>query len=438
MHDNESPGLATKWGPIRLQEGIRASQMTAFFIAAVVIMMLITFVPQAQPLVLKELLHVPAAEQGSVTGLLGLVATIVGLLLPSLWGSLSDKAGRRMVFTVGFLIAAGGIVLYPLASGLLLLYAFRITFATGTTALNTMQGSLLGDYIDERDRGKANGIIASGSGLGAIVTVFLFLSLPRMFQEGGLAPKASILWTFRIVAGMGFLAACIVFLGLRKGRVSKDPGRIGFFRLVREGFLQARRDPLIALAYGTSFAATGAITVIGTFLSLWIVDYGTAHGMSGAEALSRGGMMIGVSQVMGLVTAPFAGILSDKLGKVKAVVVAALFTALSYGATLLVPNPLAPGFIVFAVFLGISQISGIVTSGALAAKQAPEEVRGAVMGLCQVFGALGAMLIAILGGRLFDLWLPQAPFAIAAVICAGVGLWGITAELRSGKGRARA
>jgi MFS family permease len=134
---------------------------------------------------------------------------------------------------------------------------------------------------------------------------------------------------------------------------------------------------------------------------------------------------MGITQIMGLVGAPLSGILADRIPRVLAVVLATGLTALAYGITMLVANPLSSVMIFVGLFLGLVQISGVVTGGALIAQQTPEAVRGSVMGFYGFCGALGIMLVSVLGGTLFDKWAAQGPFALVAVLCALVAVWGL-------------
>jgi len=414
-----------KWGPLRLLPGVRSRHMIVYLLGAVFTMMFSTFVPQAQPFILTEVLKIPAEQQGQLSGYLGLAQTIVSLIIPSIWGTLSDKTGRRVVYAIGFLLAASGIFLYPLAGTLIALFAFRMLFSAGSNAANTMSNTLLGDYVDKGDRGKAYGFVAMSGGIGALVTVFLLLRLPALFQNAGLPAVTAGRYAFWVVAAIGLGAMALVYSGLMGKSKRQAEEKRSALEIAREA-LRAPKDPGILLAYAANFAASGAVSALGTFFSLWLVTYGTTQaGLSAAQALAKAGMIIGISQVMGLVASPIFGVLSDKLGRIRAVVLAAGLTAVVFAATLLISNPLSGLMIVLGLFLGFVQISGVITAGALVAKQAPEAVRGAVMGFYGFCGALGIMLTFLLGGFLFDRWMYQGPFILVAGLCAVVAVWGL-------------
>jgi MFS family permease len=361
-----------------------------------------------------------------LSGYLGFAHTIVGLIMPGIWGTLSDRAGRRIVYALGFFISAIGIVIYPLAGSVVMLYLVRMLFASGTNASTTMNNALLGDYVDNKDRGKAYGMVAAAGGIGALLTVFLFLRLPSILQNAGLSTIAAARYTYWIVAAMGIIAMIIVGTGLI-GKIEKQgEEKRGALQIARDALQAAAKDPGISLAYGANFVASGAISVVGTFFTLWIVTYGiTQAGLTSAEALARAGMIIGISQMAGLIAAPVFGILADKIGRVRAVSLASGLTALVFASTLLISNPLSSIMILLGLFIGFVQISGIITGGALVAQQAPAAVRGSVMGFYGFCGALGIMLAFLLGGVLFDQWMYQGPFVLSAFLCAAVASWGL-------------
>jgi len=128
------------------------------------------------------------------------------------------------------------------------------------------------------------------------------------------------------------------------------------------------------------------------------------------------------------------GVLSDRLGGSRAVVLSTGLTFVVFAATLLISDPLSGLMIVLGVFLGFVQISSVITGGALIGKQAPEEVRGSVMGFYGFCGALGIMLTFLLGGWLFDRWLYQGPFVLVGVVSACVAVWGIFVHAKIGGG----
>lgn len=423
-----------KWGPVQLNSGVSPGNMFVYVFGFLFTMLFSTFVPQAQPYILTEILKIPASEQGVLSGYLGMAATIVGMIMPSIWGTLSDKTGRKLVYAVGFLLSALGMFLYPLAGSIIFLYLFRMIFAAGSNASNIMSNALLADYVDNKHRGMAFGMTSMAGGIGALLTVFVFLRLPSILTNNGISLELAGRYTYWIVAGIALVAMVLVFTGLMGKSKSQQEEKRTILQIAREALLAAKKDSGISLAYGINFVATGAVTVVGTFFTLWIVTYGTTQaGLTSAEALARGGMIMGISQMMGLVGSPVFGILADRISRVLAVTIAMALTAIIYLATLLITNPLSNNMIFLGLFIGFVQISGVITGGALIAQQAPTNVRGSVMGFYGFCGALGTMLAAVMGGFLFDHWIGQGPFVLSSALAFILAVWGVLVFVRNRK-----
>ena len=113
-----------------------------------------------------------------LSGNLAFVAEIVILVSIGGWGTLSDKIGRRVVFSAGFLIMAIALLLYPGVTTVPVLFLYRALFALGSSAATTMIATVVADYAINEDRGKASGLQGVGNGIGAMLTVFVVLQLP--------------------------------------------------------------------------------------------------------------------------------------------------------------------------------------------------------------------------------------------------------------------
>jgi MFS family permease len=183
----------------------------------------------------------------------------------------------------------------------------------------------------------------------------------------------------------------------------------------------------VALAYAAAFVSRGDFAVVGTFFTLWVTTYGTTEaGLSTAEALAAGGIVIGISQGVVLLTAPLFGVIADRINRVTSVLIALAISAVGYGSTILVDDPLGGMIYVSATLIGLGEISGLIASGVLIAQQAPRDIRGSVIGVFSFFGAVGVMAATGIGGQLFDNWRPQGPFVLFSVFSLLVLLWGLT------------
>ena len=414
-----------KFGPVRMMPNVTATNMVVYYISTITALMMFTFLPQVQPFILTELLAIPESEQGVISGNLALFAEIVILFSIGTWGTLSDKLGRKFVTAAGFLIMGVALYLYPNVTTLTQLFLFRGFFAIGSSSVTTMMATVIADYVINEDRGKAAGMQGIGNGIGAILTVFVALQLPKIFMDGGSSALQATQRTFWIVATVATFSAVLMAIGLQSRTKRQKEQKKGILEIAREGIVAAK-DPGVALAYMAAFVSRGDLAIVGTFFSLWIVTYGTAEaGMTTAEALARSGIIIGVSQMVSLLTAPIFGIMADRMNRVTAVIIAVSISAIGYGSTMLVDDPTSGFIFVSAILIGLGEISGVIASGVLIAQQAPSEIRGSVIGIFSLCGAVGIMVATGVGGQLFDAWKPQGPFVLFSIFSVIVVIVGI-------------
>jgi MFS family permease len=404
--------------------------MLTYVMSTVTAMTILTFVPQAQPFLLTEVLGIPEAQQGVVSGNIGFYQEIIIVLSIGIWGSLSDRIGRKYVFALGFFFSAIGNLLMPSATTLPLLYAFRTFHALGAASIATMLATIVADYAIDSDRGKASGIQGVGNGLGAMVTVFVLLSLPAAFQASGSTAMEAARGSYLIVAGIAAVSGLIMLVGLQPRTSVQKEQRESVFALARDG-IRAARDPGVALAYAAAFVSRGDLAIVGTFFTLWLTRYGTTEaGMTAAEALKRAGMIIGIAQLMALISAPIFGWMADRLNRVTAVVIAVGISSIGYGSTFLINDPLGGGMLIVAAIIGLGEVGGVIASGVLIAQQSPRKIRGAIIGTFSFAGALGIMVATLVGGWLFDNWRSSGPFVLFAIFGVIVSIWGLAIRHR--------
>ena len=420
-----------KFGPVRLSPGVMRYQMLVYYISTVTALMIMTFNPQAQPFLLTEILGVPESQQGALSGNLAFVGEIVILFSIGGWGTLSDKIGRKFVYGAGFLLMGIALFLMPTVTTVPMLYLYRSLFALGAASVSTMLATIVADYAINEDRGKASGLQGIGNGLGAMMTVFIALQLPRIFMNNDATALEAAQRTYGLVAMVAILSAILMIIGLQGRSKRQKEQKKSIWQISREGFAAAK-DPGVALAYMAAFVSRGDLAIVGTFFTLWVVTYGTAEaGLSTADALARAGIVIGISQLTSLIFAPLFGIMADRINRVNAVIIAVFISAVGYGSTILVDDPTGGAMIfICAIIIGMGEISGVIASGVLIAQQAPSEIRGSIIGIFSLCGAFGIMVATGVGGQLFDSWRPQGPFVLFSIFSVIVVVFGLIVRNR--------
>jgi MFS family permease len=73
----------------------------------------------------------------------------------------------------------------------------------------------------------------------------------------------------------------------------------------------------------------------------------------------------------------------------------------------------------------MAEVGCIITSGVLIAEQAPDRLRGSVVGFFTLSGAVGILIASVVGGYLFDHWMKTGPFVFFGVLSALVMVWAL-------------
>ena len=421
------------FGPIQLQPGVSTRHVVCYLYAATISIALFTYLMSLTPYILTVNLGIPAAEQGRVIGNLATLQEIVIILCISWWGVLSDRVGRRAVYILGFVLMGMAYTIYSYATSLPQLFAFRIVFALAIAATTTNLAAILADYPTDQTRGKMTGIAFFLNGLGAAASFGALNQLPAVFQAQGMDAMSAGHYAFLIVAGIAFSGA-IVMTGLKPGRPEGVTEKPPIRQLLREG-LAATRNRRIAVSYIAAFAARADMAIVTLFLIAWVVIAGGAAGLTPAEAQAKAGIYVAVYSLAALVSAPFVGVLADRLDKLTLTFIAFAVAGTGYGWLGLSGDVLAFGSMVPPLIMaGIGQSSTAMAITVLLGEACPKEIRGSVFGLQALFGALGILAISWGGGQLFDLVAPGAPFIAVAI--ANVTVLGIAFSVRAAEQQA--
>ena len=409
---------------IGLSEGVKPSNLATHYYASLFGLSLLLFFGVIQPFVLTSLLKIPQAEQGGITGKLGVLNELTLLVLTPLFGVLSDRIGRKIIYVFGFLMIGAACILYTFLDSVNTLFAFRIVAAIGSAAISGMFATVIADYVIDRDRGKGTGLMGFFNGLGAMFAVLVLLGLPTFFSKKDFEFSAGLVLTFYVVSAIAFFSSVVLMIGIKGGVVSQTAEKKSLISLAKEG-LFAAKNPAILLAYLAAFVSRGDLALVGSFLTLWLNKHGINSGLSEADAAKQVGITVVIVQSVALLSAPIVGIMADRLNAIIAVVIATIFAAIGYSSLFLIENPFGTNMKFALILVGFGEIAGVITSQVLIAKFAPKEVRGSVIGFFGLCGAIGIMTAFGIGGYVFDHWKESAPFllfGIFGVIVAGFGL----------------
>ena len=205
----------------------------------------------------------------------------------------------------------------------------------------------------------------------------------------------------------------------------------------REGILatfkigiKSAKNPRIALSYAGAAASRGDLSVMSTFFTLWLFQVGVDQGLTSAEAQQSALKFYVFVQAVALPVAPLAGWLLDRIDRLVGVAVAMAIAFIGYGSLWLLDNPLGNGMFICAALIGAAEMFANLSATSLVGKEAPERGRGAVLGMWSWCGAFGILVVALVGGYLFDNVSRVGPFLFVACANAILLVWAVLLILR--------
>ncbi len=421
-----------RFGPLRFTPGVSGKHLATLFFASFFGIASMSFINFSQPYVFTELMGIPLEQQGTVAGRLTFLQEIVLLVLLAPIGALSDKFGRKPLYVSAFVLLALAYFVYPLAGSLFMLFMFRMIFAAGAAGNIVMLPSVANDYSQEQCRAKMIAACFIFNGLGLVLILAVLRNVPARLQEAGIdAAQAGQYWLW-MMSGICLVVAAVIAIGLKPGAPQQLGKREPLLATFKIG-LKAARNPRIALAYAAAGVSRGDLSVMSSFFSLWLFQVGMDQGLSSAEAQAKAGAFYIIVQAFALPGAPLAGFILDRIDRVKGLTVAMGIAAIGYFSLWVVDDPIGPEMYVAAGLVGLGEIFANLSATSLIGKEAPERGRGAVLGMWSWCGALGIIVVALVGGYLFDNVSQVGPFLFVGAANLALLVWAaiIIARARS-------
>jgi MFS family permease len=308
-----------------------------------------------------------------------------------------------------------------------MLIVYRVLTSAGIACCTTMTSSVMADYPQNATRGKfigANGVITAFAIVG--ISAFGLARLPEFFAARGYDTVAAGNATYWIAGSLALASAFISFAGLKDVAFLKVEARTGLLNKARNGLAEILRNSRLSLGCGATFVSRGDLTVLAAFFSLWLINVGTDMGMETGEAATKAGMLFGLSQIVVPFFVPIVAIAVDRIDRVTTLAMAMALAAGGYFALGLVPNPLESWLIYpAAIVTGLGEAAVIISTPALVGQEAPAKMRGSIIGVVALSGALGVLVNIKVSGLLFDNWMYQGPFIYMGFLNVAIAVWAV-------------
>lgn len=343
---------------------------------------------------------------GTELGLLLAISPFMQILFGPLWGSLSDRKGRKPILAIGIFGYAVSLFLYGLATELWMLFAVRAAGSVLSSATTPLTYAYVSDSTTVEERSGGIGILGAAVGLGMIFG-------PAF---GGWLATDSLSTPFFITGALALLTLLLLL------------------RFLPESLPPAARTPAAATqaisprlsqtwrAWWQLAAGPAAILLFLAFLvSFALTNFQGIFGLYALRKFGYGTEEVGwILAVMGGVAVLAQGLLAGPLTK-------------RWGERPLIRWTLLAGAVTFLILLAANTFATILLATALftlpnallrpavvalTSKIDPAR-QGMLMGLSNSFNNVGRAIAPVWAGFVFDLDVNYPYLSGAAILFAG-------------------
>jgi DHA1 family multidrug resistance protein-like MFS transporter len=335
-------------------------------------------------------------------GLLVAISPFIQLVASPVWGSVSDRHGRRPVLVVGLLGYGISMLLFGLSTQLWMLFAARGVGALLSAATMPTTMAYVGDSTSEKERGGGMGTLGAAMGLGMVLGPAL----------GGILGSGSLSTPFFLTAAVCLVTLVLVLLFLPESLPQEAR---------RRATVHIAPGAQVRALWGELFGPLGVLLLMAFLVSFGLTNFQGIFGYYALKKFGYGTEEVGwILTVVGFVAALTQGLLTGPLtkrwGEAAVIKATLLASAVTFGL-LLVPNNLVSVLIATGLFtLPNALLRPAVIS--LTSKQAGTR-QGAAMGLNNSFNSLGRVVGPVWAGFVFDIDYNLPYLSGAAIMFAG-------------------
>lgn len=321
---------------------------------------------------------------GTELGLLVATSALLEFLFGPMWGSISDRLGRKPILIVGLSGYALSAFLFGISTQLWMLFAARALSGILSSATITAAMAYVSDITSEEDRGDGMGKLGAAMAFGLMIGPGL----------GGWLGESSLSTPFFVAAGMSLLSLLLVFLLL--------PESILDIKKFQRTSLQL---PDIKSLWNALRGPLGYLLFLVALFSFALTNFEAIFGLYALDKFGFGPDQVGtILMVVAVVStvgkALLTGPVTRKWGETATIRVSLI--AGSFGYLVLLVAWDFYSILVATAFFILSKTLLRPAAFALISKQAAGS-RGTAMGLSNSFMSLGRIIGPIWAGFVFDI-----------------------------------
>jgi len=411
--------LSKKLFGINIPSELSKSNYYALFISTGLIMMAYMIPTIILPRFLKETIGISDADFGEINSTIQNIGTITSILFLAFVGSLSDKHGRKILLLSGLLGTTVAFVLYSYSpkigtllglSPLWFIFLFQFLLSFSMVFAFPQLVTLAADYTESRSRGKLMAISATMMGLGITIS-FLFLS--QLQKTIGVS---NLLLVGAFLTFLTFLIVKFFIVDHMPHRSKEIPAkRNSTIKNWKEVSAVVEKIPGLKVCFFSSFAASADRIILGAFLTIWAVRVAKDFHITPARATALGGIIIGLSSLVALISTPFWGMLVDRFGRMQIITSGLFLKGLGFFLIGMTSNPFSTEVKLYGVLTGLGVAGAAVGTSSLAADLAPKRILGSIFSISSAIGSIGTLFFFQFGGFLFDYVGFSRPFSLVGI-----------------------
>ncbi|MFN2455256.1 MAG: MFS transporter [Pyrinomonadaceae bacterium] len=324
--------------------------------------------------------NVPETMQGTLVSVYALMVGVFALVI----GPISDKIGRRRVLLIGAGLMTLALALHAVASNYTSLLLVRTFTGIAGGVLSGSAVSYVGDYFPYEQRGWASGWIMSSTALGQILGVPLGTLLAAKY--GFRTPFLG----FSVTMAATFL---LIWRFVPQPRVGRTQGRLSVGGALKSYAVLLQRSDVVV--------ASAAFCLMYLGLALYIVYLPTWLAKTQGATAGQIASLFLVGGIANALTGPFAGKLSDRVGRKGLIISSCLGLAGVMLATTFLIHKFWMAYPLFFITM-VLVAARISPFQALLSALVKDDYRGTLLSLTVALGQAGFALGGALAGPAYS------------------------------------
>ena len=369
-------------------------QMTALFLTI--------FIDLLRFGIIIPILHTNAKALGASPLFIGVIAasfSFTQFLFAPIWGSTSDRLGRRPIILVSILATALAYVFFANANTLFLLLISRILSGLGSANISAAQ-AYVSDITTAENRTKSMGMIGAAFGLG-------FIFGPPI--GGFIKEHFGVEYVGYFTAALCLLNFILAYFLLPESLIEKRASK----RSLKQTFTamgHAFKKPVVSDLFWINFIFIAAFSMMQVNCTLlWSEDYGLSEKQVGyvfgfigiCSAIVQGGLI---------------GRMNKKLGEQKLLTYGNYLMAIGLAGLPFVPKTMfIPFELFFLLIIALANGCIIPSINSLLSFNTPRNEQGQILGSLQSVGSLARGIGHIIGGFIYGMG-HALPFIVGGVL----------------------